>query len=198
MRSIQCLAKQPSEIFGLSQFDQSPERSIGIGGCRVDQQAGLVPFSIHLRVYPFPDAGGIVATFQGQLPDQHVRQGMEHDVACSGIALSRIEISLLAPSAMAHAQACIDLFDRILIGPGSQSFGVKADEDTFAVNLRRRHPIGRRTSQWSARRCVVTRSFVRGLDAGEAEQGIHLAQSFQEQDARDRGFESFRNSDLCS
>ena len=145
MRSIQRLAKKPSEIFGFSQFNQSPERPIGIGGCRVDQEAGLVLRAIHFRVYSFPDTGGIVSTFEGQLPDQHVRQGMEHDVARSGIAISRIEIPLLAPSAVAHTQARIDLFDCILIGPSFQSFSVKADEDAFAVNLRSRHPIERRS-----------------------------------------------------
>lgn len=103
---------------------------------------------------------------------------MEHDVARSGIALARIEIPLLAPSAMAHTQTRIDLFDRIRIGPCFQCFGVEADEDAFAVNLRRRHPIGNRSPLWSARGCVVTRSLVRGLDAGETEQGIDLAQSF--------------------
>ena len=73
MRSIQRLTKQPSEIFGLAQFNQSPERSIGIGGCRVDQEAGLVLRSIHLRVYPFPDTGSVVPTFEGQLSDQQMR-----------------------------------------------------------------------------------------------------------------------------
>lgn len=145
MRSIQCLAKQPSEIFGLAQFNETTERSIGIGRRRVDQEAGLVLRSFHLRVYPFADAGGIVPTFEGQLPDQHMRQGMEHDVSRSGIALSRIEIPLLTPSTMTNAQARIDLFDRILIGPGFQSIGIEADENAFAVNLRRRRPIGSRT-----------------------------------------------------
>ena len=142
MRSIQRLPKQPSEIFGLAQFDQSSECPVGIGRCRVDQEAGLVLWYIHLGVDAFTDTRGIITAFKGQLPDQHVRQSVKHYVAHTGIALSRVEIPLLAPSAMAHAQARIDLFDCFLVGPGFQRFGVKADEDTFAVNLRRRHPIG--------------------------------------------------------
>lgn len=103
MRAVEGLTKQSSEILGFAQFDQSAEGSIRIGRRRVDQKTGLVFLAIDLGVYPFPNAGSIIAAFQGQLSDEHMRHGMKHDVARSGIALPRVEIPLLTPSMMTHA-----------------------------------------------------------------------------------------------
>ena len=58
-------------------LDQSAQRSLGVGGAGVEQDAVA---DARQRVDPLPDRAGRIAAFEGDRGDQQVREGMQHQV----------------------------------------------------------------------------------------------------------------------
>ena len=74
--AIQSLFDQAPEIFGFSEFDESTEGSVGIGGRSVEQHPRHRRFVVSLRVDTFPDTRRVVATFEGQFPNEKMGESM--------------------------------------------------------------------------------------------------------------------------
>ena len=102
MCPIKGLVEKSPKVFGFAQFDQSTECSIRVCGGRVDKEPGLILVVVNLRVNSLSNASGVIPALECEFSDQHVREGVMHHIARTGIAFVRIQISFMAPTAMSQ------------------------------------------------------------------------------------------------
>ena len=84
LRSIESLLEQAAQIIRLTKLHKPAQRSIRIGGCRVDENTSLRTAVICLGIDAFPNTCGIVAAVERQFPDEQMSDRMEQCVTNPG------------------------------------------------------------------------------------------------------------------
>ena len=92
LRAVQSLLQQAPEIFWLAEIDEAAQSPIRIGGCRIDEDAGLGAIALSIGIDSLANTRGVVAAFQRELTDQQVRERVEHGVANAWITVTRVEM----------------------------------------------------------------------------------------------------------
>ena len=77
LRSIESLLEQAAKIVWFTKLDKSAQRSIRIGGSRVDENTSLRTAAFCLGIDAFPNTCGIVAAVERQFPDEQMSDRME-------------------------------------------------------------------------------------------------------------------------
>src|SRR5438445_635881 len=78
LRAVQGLLQQAPEVLRLAEIDEATQGPIGVGGCRVDEDASLRTLAQGISIDSLADTRGVVAAFQRQLTNQQVRERVEH------------------------------------------------------------------------------------------------------------------------
>jgi hypothetical protein len=173
-------AYESLERFGFSQRDEPAEGAFGVGHGRVDEDPAP-RIGVAAGVDPFGETGRAVAAFQGDGADQQMGKRVQGEVARSGPTAHRVELDDDAVGIAVPAEAAVRLavrFEELRAGecrlPGTQQVLAHAEEDPFSAYLAGRHP-GRLVAGDGRAGDQVRFVRVRGVEAGEADEGAHLA-----------------------
>ena len=104
LRAIERLPKQAPEVLGLAEVDEAAERAVGVGRCRVDQDARLRLAVFGVGVDALADARRVVAAIERELADEQVRDRVKHREANAGKAGVGLEPASRAPATVSPAQ----------------------------------------------------------------------------------------------
>src|SRR2546423_3398860 len=105
------LFRPPPKFSRPADFDEPPGVPVGTRRRRIYQNPRLPSVTFRVRIDAFSDTCGVVAAFEGQFPDQQVRQRVEHHIADTWKSFVRVELSGIPPTPMPSEQIVVPARD---------------------------------------------------------------------------------------
>src|SRR2546430_13959642 len=127
-----------TQRFRLTKADQPSQRALAIRCGSVKEYTGhrLVLAVRVLRVDALANTRGCIATFQGELPHQGMRERMQQYVTNTGIICLRVvDVPRLAPAIVRLVKLYVVLPHREALLPVLNCLLAELQEDTFSAHL---------------------------------------------------------------